>query len=989
MGTFAHLIMTIYPRSCRRSLARTILLILVAGLFLPWAHAAVDLPKRDFAIPAGEAQITLKQFAQQAMEQVVFSPELVRGVPTNAIKGEFTARGALERLLDKTPLAVVEDSGTSALTVRRKPELSSREQTSPAAAVRTTAASPTDRNAAAGPSGDEVVAMSAFEVNYARDHGYQSSQVISGTRTVESLKNTPASISILNRDLMDDLIVADVGELSRYGVTGEQAADPRNPQQYVYRGITAPSQMRNGVVWLFPVDTFSLERVEILGGPNQFLYGESLAGGTMNQVTKVPRNTDFEKASVTGGSYDFWRAEFDVNRRLGQKLSLRLNLAYQDADTYNHYAGRRFRGVALAAAYKPFESTRITVNAEKGDIVEIARFGLRADAFSTTRATGAVTTYAVTTGGETYVPGLQRIINTVSTRRSIGSNVILPDAAYNESLLDRSLNFYGPNAQSERHYQALNVTVEQAVGKNLNLLANLNWAKQERYLFGVGGSTAQSISLDSNPTLAGGVPNPYYNEPYVEYIYRKSRANQLNKEVRLTAVYTLKLPFTTQKLMAFALETQFDPDSSNDSEFVDPSSAAFRGTLNPASTLAAYQANVTTLGQNYFYRRLYLKDGDSSDLTQWKTIPGRSVFGYDPVVSGSAGRLIKRRYFTPAYGFGVAGKYWKDRIDTMVGLRHDEFEQAPQRALYNAVTGQEYQVSTATTGRVDYGKDTVTAGAVVHPTRWVSAFFNYATSVQLSSGFGVGLKAGTPRGFFEGETYDAGVRWTLLGGRLESSWTAYRTKSQNAAAAVPLAVSTELQGVFGDVDTTGTDTQAVKSTGVEINTVANLTSSWTLVWNFATNQLESSDLYPVVKEYKAAALANSRATPQTDAFLNTLAPGTPLSGYTKYRSNLVTRYRFQEGRLKGLYFGLGAQYRGKTYIGRATLPGATIADLYADGYTVCNLIGGYQTTLFSRRTTFAGNIDNLFDRQAYRTNSALTGAWVEGTNFKFTIRVDL
>src|SRR5690349_9572779 len=60
--------------------------------------------KRGFDVPAGEAGTTLKQFAQQAGQQVVYAARDVRGVQTAAVKGEFTMRAALEHMLENTDL---------------------------------------------------------------------------------------------------------------------------------------------------------------------------------------------------------------------------------------------------------------------------------------------------------------------------------------------------------------------------------------------------------------------------------------------------------------------------------------------------------------------------------------------------------------------------------------------------------------------------------------------------------------------------------------------------------------------------------------------------------------------------------------------------------------------------------------------------------------------------------------------------------------------
>jgi hypothetical protein len=93
-----------------------VLALFLAGLL---TVAAAEDKKHDFEIPAGPAESTLRMFAEQAGTQFVFSADKVRGVRTNALKGEYTPRVALNLLVAGTDLRVVEDDVTGALTVGR------------------------------------------------------------------------------------------------------------------------------------------------------------------------------------------------------------------------------------------------------------------------------------------------------------------------------------------------------------------------------------------------------------------------------------------------------------------------------------------------------------------------------------------------------------------------------------------------------------------------------------------------------------------------------------------------------------------------------------------------------------------------------------------------------------------------------------------------------------------------------------------------------
>jgi hypothetical protein len=100
--------------------ARWLILLLLAVLSpLGSTAPAAETGSRYFHLPAGEAADTLKQFAVQAQREIMFPAEPVAGVRTNRVEGMLTPRDALERLVAKTGLAIVEDPKTGALMVTR------------------------------------------------------------------------------------------------------------------------------------------------------------------------------------------------------------------------------------------------------------------------------------------------------------------------------------------------------------------------------------------------------------------------------------------------------------------------------------------------------------------------------------------------------------------------------------------------------------------------------------------------------------------------------------------------------------------------------------------------------------------------------------------------------------------------------------------------------------------------------------------------------
>jgi len=327
--------------------------------------------------------------------------------------------------------------------------------------------------------------------------------------------------------------------------------------------------------------------------------------------------------------------------------------------------------------------------------------------------------------------------------------------------------------------------------------------------------------------------------------------------------------------------------------------------------------------------------------------------------------------------------------------RRNKFNQDPSRDFYNPITRETYLLDTPQSNvRTRITEDAYTYGAVVHFSKLVNAYYSYADSVSLSSGFGgVQLILGKVRGVLAGNSNEIGLRWSLLGGRIESNWTYYKTTATRNVAnpAIPVAVrQTELGPIFGsEIDTSGADTQSTKSGGFEVETTTNLTKTWRLTWNLSSNDLETSDRYPALKSFQAAARERNVPTPETDGFLSTSPDGTPLPGFTKLRSNLITMYRFENGPLKDFSIGGGAQYRDKSYRGNFDLNlDGTAEELWNSGYTLFNLMFGYRTKIWKRSVNFSVNVNNVFDKDYFRSFALATGAWGDGRNVWAAARVE-
>jgi catecholate siderophore receptor len=73
-------------------------------------------------------------------------------------------------------------------------------------------------------------------------------------------------------------------------------------------------------------DTFNIESVEIIKGPDSVYAGRGSAGGSINLTTKAPKNENFATGSVQVGTDSNYRATADGNWVLNDKAAFRLNV---------------------------------------------------------------------------------------------------------------------------------------------------------------------------------------------------------------------------------------------------------------------------------------------------------------------------------------------------------------------------------------------------------------------------------------------------------------------------------------------------------------------------------------------------------------------------------------------------------------------------------------------------------------------------------------
>lgn len=175
--------------------------------------------------------------------------------------------------------------------------------------------------------------------------GYVAPRTATGTKTDTPLAENPQSVSVVTRELLNNIQAQSVVEAVRFnaGVSvGNFGFDPRFDQIYL-RGFAVNTlgdyrdglRQANSPFTYFRSEPYGLERINILRGPSSVLYGQSGPGGLIDRVSKLPTDQRFGEIQLTTGSYDRLQGAFDLGGAIDEngQVLMRLTGLARDSDT--------------------------------------------------------------------------------------------------------------------------------------------------------------------------------------------------------------------------------------------------------------------------------------------------------------------------------------------------------------------------------------------------------------------------------------------------------------------------------------------------------------------------------------------------------------------------------------------------------------------------------------------------------------------------------
>lgn len=218
----------------------------------------------------------------------------------------------------------------------------------------------------------EVTELDAVQVNAYRVTTHSSG----ATKTDTPIAEIPRSISVIAREELDARGAINLNEAMRYvaGVVLESTGQDNRYDDFRIRGFSAGSESGAmtvdglrapppGSAWnRGKIDTWNLDRVEVLKGPSAVMYGQVAPGGLVNQVSKTPEPGQRQVLQLGVDGHGTWSSAFDVGAGTGDDRHLfRLVGRYADGGTQIDTVEQQHWFLAPSYTFQVADKTRLTL----------------------------------------------------------------------------------------------------------------------------------------------------------------------------------------------------------------------------------------------------------------------------------------------------------------------------------------------------------------------------------------------------------------------------------------------------------------------------------------------------------------------------------------------------------------------------------------------------------------------------------------------------
>lgn len=191
--------------------------------------------------------------------------------------------------------------------------------------------------------------------------------VSSAMKAPTPLRDTPQSISVVTAGLIADQRMQSMADVVRYMPGVGMAQGEGNRDTPILRGNSSTGDfyidgVRDDAQYFR--DTYNVDHVEALKGPNAMIFGRGGAGGVINRVSRQAGWTPVKELDVQLGSFDNRRVTLDVGAAPASRAAARVTAMYEDTDSYRTDVGLERAGVNPTAAFTLGANTMVRASYE-------------------------------------------------------------------------------------------------------------------------------------------------------------------------------------------------------------------------------------------------------------------------------------------------------------------------------------------------------------------------------------------------------------------------------------------------------------------------------------------------------------------------------------------------------------------------------------------------------------------------------------------------
>jgi iron complex outermembrane receptor protein len=359
-----------FSRCCAINPRKEIRGYFIKGVFvLTFCHAVPalsgvdDAQKIQFDMPSSDLASALNSFAEKTGLELSYPASMVVGAKSKPLKGNYRVQEGLDELLQGTGLAY-HLTGDNSVTLEKLAVAQPQSNTTTLKAM-------------------TVTGKNGYADNDPYNPDYNRTRASSATKTDTPIFDTPVSIQVLPRAVMDDQKSTRVADALE-NVSGVRAQSTLGAGGgFIIRGFHTTNIYRNGLLTneggFGDYDAANLESIEVVKGPAQ-LYGRTEPGGLISINTKKPLYTPYYSLEQQFGSYDLYRTQWDATGPItsDKKLLYRFTGSYQDNNSFRDFVSSDRVLVNPSITWRPTDATDMTVSIEGTDKNASADFGIPA-----------------------------------------------------------------------------------------------------------------------------------------------------------------------------------------------------------------------------------------------------------------------------------------------------------------------------------------------------------------------------------------------------------------------------------------------------------------------------------------------------------------------------------------------------------------------------------------------------------------------------------